>query len=256
MSSKMTSNQWDLRIDGDVIVYQAGFAADARGADTVAPSLLNIRSSINSLINKFPGKWKIYLSSENPKDNFRTEIVKDYKANRVKLRRPKFYKEMRAYLIKHRAEVVDWGEADDWLGINLSPYTVIASIDKDLLMIPCYHYRIHRGITVKAEDPGELELIKKKNKYTLEGYGFKWFCAQMLLGDKVDNIKAAKKGFGPRQIYDYLYTPGPETSYGYWQAVEHFYWQNGIEDRLDIQAKLLWIAREERQIWSSELANL
>src|SRR5690606_41714779 len=63
-------------------------------------------------------------------------------------RKPYWYDEIRDYLIRRwGAEVVDGQEADDAIGIaawnsykECPEYSIIASIDKDLRMIPGYHY--------------------------------------------------------------------------------------------------------------------
>ncbi len=73
----------DLRIDGDVICYMAGHAADSRGGG-LSHSLYNTKLIMMSIIDKFsPCNVNTYLTSRNPKDNFRTEIYPAYKQNRT-----------------------------------------------------------------------------------------------------------------------------------------------------------------------------
>jgi 5'-3' exonuclease len=143
-------------IDGDILVYKCACAVEKEGKDFRAWKLeYNIDHMINEIINHTLARdYKVYLSGVN---NFREQIatIVPYKHNRKKENRPTLYEEARQYLIDfYRAEVVEGIEADDILGImqhkpddNYDPFsqglsTCIASIDKDLLMIPGNHYNL------------------------------------------------------------------------------------------------------------------
>ncbi len=144
-------------IDGDVLVYRCACAVEKEGKDFRAWKLeYNIDHMVNEIINNTHAReYKVYLSGVN---NFREQIsnIVTYKFNRKKDNRPTLYEEARQYLIDtYRAEIVDGMEADDMLGImqdkgdpdTYDPFsqglsTCIASIDKDLLMIPGNHYNI------------------------------------------------------------------------------------------------------------------
>lgn len=272
---------FDLRIDGDVLCYRAGFAADSN-SEELSHSLYNAKSIIMTLRRRFPGKCTIVLSSSDPKINWRSSLTHDYKMNRiysnccddhvtyyttvrdkkiykcVKCKevckthsiKPKYFKEIKEYLIKRwDAKIVPWGEADDWLGVNQKEgdTTIIASIDKDLLMLPGYHYRMQSDKVLKSEDPGKIYLSEDRTK--IMGVGFIWWAAQMFLGDKVDNIHAPKKGFGPVKVHNLF--KEVDTKQKAWELVLKHYKEH--EDLLELNGKLLWIAREARQIWSKEL---
>lgn len=248
--------KYDLRIDGDAIVYTAGFAADSRGGD-LSHSLYNAKLIIQSIIDKFiPCDVTIYLTHTDPTKNFRNQIVDDYKANRKGAKKPVYYKELRRYLLdKYKAKLCMWGEADDFLCMNVSERTVIASKDKDLLQVPGLHYRIHTGMVVQAEDPGSLQLITKtdkagRKKKIIEGNGFKWFCAQMILGDTIDNIHKPEVGFGPVQVYKIL--NHMTTKREMWLAIDLFYRLTGKSGILWTNGALLWMARIELDIFSPE----
>ncbi len=282
---------WKLMIDGDGIVYRAGFASDSRGGD-VSHSLHNTKVIINSIIKRFsPCDVTVYLTSQNGSLNFRSRLVDDYKANRakkcnkckgknltemegiqrknelifrafscddcgqcpIKDTKPVYYQEIRNYLIeKFKAKVCNWGEADDWLGTNYTKQTIIASNDKDLLMVPCHHWRITDELGITASDPGWLELLTNKSGgKSVKGVGFKWFACQLLSGDTIDNIHKPRAGFGPVAIYDYL---NPlDTIEKLWIAVESFYRDCGKTDLLLTNAQLLWMARKPRQIFSLDV---
>ncbi len=239
----------DLRIDGDAIVYIAGFAADYRGGE-LSHSLYNAKLIIENIKTKFyPNQTTVFLTSQNSEDNFRFKLVSDYKANRKGAPKPKFYKEIRKYLIdRYSAIVCKWGEADDWLCTDTQENTVIASKDKDLLMVPATHYRIHLYETIVASDPGELLLIEKNGKKECKGHGFKWFVYQLLYGDSVDNIHKPLKNFGPVKIHKIL--SYRHDIYTMWKTAELFYRLVGKEDLLMINAQLLWMSRKPEQIFS------
>jgi hypothetical protein len=265
-------NSWDLRIDADGLIYSCGFAADSRGGD-LSHSLYNLKLVLQMLFTKFGTDYTLWLTNRDSSTNFRTHAVNDYKMNRAGAPKPKFYKEMRQYLVRQfNAQITQWGEADDWLGIDYKPNTVICTNDKDLLMIPCYHYRIRSEEFFLASDPGQLELLTRevKNKKTgkvtkvkyLKGYGFKWFCTQMLAGDVIDNIhkpkndavyksgkkkgEAYRKGMGPKKIYEYLETAN--DVFEQWIRVQNFYIDSGYsEDEMITNAKLLWMARRPNE---------
>ncbi len=87
---------------------------------------------------------------------------------------PEHKDEAKQYLVKaHHAEVGHNIEADDLCGLNQTTATVIASIDKDLYMIPGAHYdivkKVHQRISAQDADT--------------------WFLTQLIAGDKTDKIK-------------------------------------------------------------------
>ena len=108
--------------------------------------------------------------------NFRYKINPEYKANRKDMVRPKWLEDCRRFLVSEwNCIVTNECEADDYLGIyqdKVNNTSIIASLDKDLLMIPGKHYNwLHQEfIDVSPEE------------------GLKTFYKQMLIGDKSDNI--------------------------------------------------------------------
>ncbi len=288
----------DLRIDGDVICYMAGHAADSRGGG-LSHSLYNTKLIMMSIIDKFsPCNVNTYLTSRNPKDNFRTEIYPAYKQNRtqcpkcktnnlvqldklgvnqttganfvvkmckdcgkndIRGGKPVFHNEIRAYLInRFGAKICKWGEADDWLGIDATPDTIIASIDKDLLMIPAKHWDIKKKKGLIVTDPGKIALKDGK----LRGYGLYWFVAQLLLGDSIDNIPRGIKGVGDCGVYKNLVDATSlqeayQIAKTLWLQSQYEQCQGASYD-VDYEkmwltrGQLLWIARKPREIFSEE----
>ena len=64
-------------------------------------------------------------------------------------------------------------EADDLLGLNQTEDTVIASVDKDLYMIPGAHY----------------DIVTKQMIYMDLLASDQWFLLQLMMGDRTDNIQ-------------------------------------------------------------------
>lgn len=181
-------------IDGDLLVYRCGFSADAQAKrDNLQPeddylewALGNTRTTIEGILANFPEAptFEMYLSGPT---NFRDSVatIQPYKGTRDPTHKPKYYKEIKDYLKGYwNATVVDGMEADDAIGIaqwsKPDKSTVICSIDKDMLMIPGYHFNWVKGNLHKAS-------LLEANQH---------FYRQMLEGDRVDNIPGIK-GVGP-----------------------------------------------------------
>lgn len=171
-----------LLIDGDILVYRCGFAAEE---DTEANACLTMDSQIKFIkerCNWFD--YRVFLSGTG---NFREQIAvtKPYKGNRKDARKPKHYERLRKHLREwHGAEVVDGIEADDAIGIAASTSKnerIVVSIDKDLLQIPGRHYNWvrdeHRNVSRKE---GTIRLY-----------------SQILTGDPTDNVPGIR-GIGPK----------------------------------------------------------
>jgi len=193
-------------IDFDVFLYSCGFAAQKtcwydekenfynkkRDApeDVELDNVLyvepveNALNSVKMLLSKIMKDTKAdgYVGYITGPGNFREEvaITKPYKGNR-KADKPFHYQSIKTYLLDHtNCRVVKGIEADDMLGIeqcNSDEPTVICSIDKDLDMIPGWHYNWN------AES---LYYMDEESSYN-------FFLYQMLVGDSVDNIVGVPK---------------------------------------------------------------
>lgn len=253
----MTTNLNPL-IDADPFSYSCGFAADSQirneaseaGAtpdevaeilattDYLANALANVKTAVDYILTeKFPDhKWyEVYLTG---KGNFRNEVatIKPYKGNRDPSHKPKYFAEIREYLVtKYNAKVIEGQEADDAIGIRQFTYpdrsTVICSIDKDFKMIPGWHY-----------NPRTQELF---NQSLADADMF--FLWQLLVGDSVDNIPGINK-IGPKTADKILLGAGSYAE-GL-EAVRHLYqkqygdkWQEALNE----VATLLWIRRKENE---------
>ena len=223
-------------IDCDIIVYRVGFAANDPG-EPIENCLHSVKLTIQKILDNFPDRAdeKMYLTG---KGNFREEIatIKKYKGNRDGVAKPQYYGEIREYLQKKGAEMIEGMEADDAMGIeqwsNTDKSTCIVTLDKDLKMIPGWHYNF-----VKEEM--EYVPLSKANRF------FWW---QMLVGDPTDNIQGIK-GIGPKKADKLLPEFQRGTGISWQQAVENEYkrfygptmWQSAYHEI----AQLLWILREK-----------
>jgi len=216
-------------IDADMLEYQIAFASqwvDEEGElqishfDQAAERMDNLIEDICEAVGAT--SHVLYLTG---KGNFRADIAtrKVYKGTR-KADKPFHYANMRAYLtFSHNAVVVDGMEADDAMAIaqtdDPSSATVICSRDKDLRIVPGWHYswECHNQPERPLHEVDKLgeftpKYKTKVSKVTgkesevfskLEATGLRMFYAQILMGDTVDNIPGLP-GCGAKGAYDAL----------------------------------------------------
>lgn len=267
-------------VDGDIPLYSCGFAAqknkysvgyttygdvvcvdcdNKKEANKIAEQmegevfttievepLANALHNVDTLMNKIlettlSDTFGVFISG---KGNFREGLVDNYKANRDPTHKPHWYSEIKSHLIRnYGAVVVDGQEADDAMSIaqwasfrdEEAEPTIICTIDKDLDMVPGYHYNWNK------DEIYEVGLLQ----------GTRCFYKQIIKGDKsVDNIdglyhltkkKATKKVLAPIESM--------EDEKDMWSYVLGLF--EGIdEDVVITNARLLWMRREEDEIWS------
>tara|TARA_R100001369_G_scaffold880_2_gene2829 strand:- start:236 stop:937 length:702 start_codon:yes stop_codon:yes gene_type:complete len=218
-------------IDGDIIAYRAGFSSnnlEASDAESKVDELIDKIIEDNEFIAT---DYQVYLTG---KGNFRFDIAKtlEYKGNRKWAEKPIHLQHIRDYMTnKYEAIVSEGEEADDLIAIaatEVGMNAVVASIDKDMLQIPCFHYNITRK---------ELSAV---GEFT----GLKFFYTQILTGDKADNIKGLHR-CGPVKAGKIL--DECDTEMKLWYACVEAY--DGDTERVIENARLLWLRREVDQIW-------
>jgi hypothetical protein len=243
-------------LDLDPTVYASGFAADAevrkgwqeKGAsleeaesirmetDYLAHALSNTKTAVEYVLDyAFPERqwYQAFLTGD---DNFRVAAatIKPYKGNRDPNHKPKYYKEIREYLVgKYAAQVVEGQEADDKLAqvqwAHPDKSTVICSIDKDLKMIPGYHFNPKKGeFWYQSIEEAEL---------------FFWW--QMMVGDATDNIPGVP-GVGPKTADKIIESHGRNQK-AIEQAVRELYERHypDYPGAFNEVANLLWMRRKE-----------
>lgn len=228
----------NVLVDADIIAYRAAFSAKDEPEEQARKKVDDICSSI--MYDCFyPYEYELgvdvffYLTGSN---NYRFDIatIQPYKGKRGE--KPVHLKATRDQLqTRWLAEVVEGQEADDALGIKateLKGNCTIASIDKDLLMIPATHYNF-----VKKE---WTEVSQEKGDY--------FFYKQLLTGDTVDNIQGVP-GIGPKKA-EKAYQGCTTVQEMYQKALEMY---KGDAEALLENARLLWLRRYEGEMWEPPL---
>ena len=189
----------------------------------------------------------LYLTG---KGNFRIELAKSKPYKGVRGERPYHYKNAMVYLESLGAVVAEGLEADDLMSIEQTARpeeTVICTRDKDLRQVPGWHYGWEHGLQPEFElqlvdEIGDIQLVKDNKK--IEGTGLKFFYAQLIVGDGVDNIPGLPRG-GPALAYKLLANTNTEGEM--FNAVREAY-RKKLGDEADEylleQARLLWMVRE------------
>lgn len=214
-----------LLVDGDIVAYRC--AASVQDHEPLELATYRIDELLRQIVhNTDADSSTIFLSGSN---NFRYKIYPEYKANRVDMKRPAHLAACKQYLTSEYSAITpDIWEADDLLGYHQSDDTIIASIDKDLLMVPGNHHNWVKGI----------------NRYVTPFDGLIHFYKQMLIGDRSDNIIGVK-GIGEVKAERLL---GPqETEQALFDLVYDLYQD---PERFATNASCLWINQgEEEQSW-------
>lgn len=221
-------------IDADVLTYRVGFASQ----DVDWPICRwRLDDMINRIMDATEASDSVLFLTSTDKSNFRFEVFKEYKANRV-LPKPKYYAALRDYMIADwDAQVVEGQEADDALGQAQTKDTIICTTDKDLDMIPGWHHNFVKHISYNISD---IEAIKS----------FYWQC---LVGDKaVDNIEGCP-GIGKTKATRML--EGCQDEMEMYDLVVRKFRQaypNPQDDwagKLALAGKLLWIRQKGKPDW-------
>ncbi len=255
-------------IDADVLRYEVGSVGE--GDDGVPRSFDYVAEVLDGRIREICAAVKateaptLYLTG---KGNFREEVAvtKPYKGNR-KGEKPYHFKHLTDYMFnQYDTIMVEGMEADDAMCIEQGKHlayrsdsgenymyweeeckTVICTRDKDLRMMPGWHYGWECGAQREfpltfVDDIGYLELDESKKTPKLKGVGEIFFWAQMLTGDGVDNIPGCP-GIGPKKAYLALAGATPDE----WRPiVEDLYQQKRCSHEMFVeQAQLLWMVRE------------
>lgn len=141
---------------------------------------------------KYSGKYEIKMCLTDD-DNFRKDILPDYKGNRKGSRRPVCFHPMRQWIHETYPTIQEPRlEADDCIGLSLTKDCVIISGDKDMRCLPAPFFDFMR------------------NEYfdtTLEEADY-WHYYQTILGDTADHYKGAP-GYGAVKTARILEQEGP-----------------------------------------------
>lgn len=239
-------------VDMDVLLYSTGFSADssykkelqAQGVpDDLIPQMLDeddytgwaihaLTKQLDFILPRFHPDALLYLTGSG---NFREHIatLKPYKGNRDPTHKPKYYREVKDYMIERLGAIVVHGkEADDAMATeqmnNPDDSTIIVTIDKDLNQVPGHHYNPNKDLLYYVT-PGEADM---------------WFWKQMLIGDTADNIPGINK-IGPKRADGLITVEDNDINYkivsGLYQQQYNDNWESAIKE----VAALLWMQRSD-----------
>ncbi len=258
-------------IDGDVLVYLAGFAkqktiwthketgeffegktAANKWWATMSPDKMfldNWESEIqhepwNNVVFYIDGKigeCKHATKSDDamvfltPSSTFRHDLAftQGYKANRIGMPKPYWYEDIRQYLsVEYGATVGKNLEADDLMGMAQTPYSVICSNDKDMLQIAGRHYNFNT-----KKDNERFIMVTPYE-------GDRWFFCQLLSGDSTDNIPGIP-GIGKAKAEKIVSDYEDDTAELVEAIKAQYYHTYGVaaQDVMEEQAALVWILR-------------
>jgi hypothetical protein len=187
-------------------------------------------------------------------NNFRNAIAvtAPYKGQR-KGTKPKHYEAIRDYFVSNWGFKIEYEqEADDAIGIaatDLGDESIIVTIDKDLDNIPGHHYNF----------------VTKRKYYVTPDEAIRNFYRQILTGDVVDNVKGLR-GIGPVKADRILgVAAGLCTNRNVSGSISEFEGElyqkvvaayDGDRARVDENGRLLWIRRQEGEIWQPPVSEI
>jgi len=205
--------------------------------------------------------WIGYLSDSD--SNFRIGLatILPYKGNRTGKEKPPKYQMLRDYLQEKYPDQVTmiYGmEADDALAIDQyaaiakteaeahpKPYvgffydTIICTIDKDLEMVPGWHYKWAKGSTKETH-----------SFFVNEVEGLRFFYKQLLTGDMTDNIRGLYGVSTKSKLLSNLNEM--DTEQGMFLHVKEQYvkrFGNYAEQFMLENGRLLWMLQSKDDVW-------
>ena len=224
-------------IDGDILLYEVGFASED---DPVEFACHSLRQRVQGVMDGCECKQaQLFLTGST---NFRNDLSDNYKANRKDVDKPVHIDALREYAINTLDAIVSENEeADDLLGIHaVRDGWGIATLDKDLDGVPGWHY-VWKG--------------KREGIYHVrEVDADRFFYTQMLTGDPTDNIPGLFKMTGVKALAKtkapLLELDTPADMYAYVRSVyAEAYDKVGMcpDDKEEVLTN--WLTRIGGQLW-------
>jgi DNA polymerase-1 len=242
-------------LDGDVVAYKVASKAEKpinwgdgmwtlhadedEGKSILDAQLKALASELNA--------QKIIVALSCPSDEcFRKEVFPAYKANRRDVRKPMILAALKQHF-RDTQEVFERPklEADDILGILATSPTlvpgekIVASIDKDLKMIPGLHYHLEH------KDRGVYSVTESEADY--------WHLFMTLTGDTTDGFPGCP-GVGPVKATAILDTDVPVVQ---WEKVVNAYKKAGFDEAEALrQARVARILRRDDYDFKTKTVKL
>lgn len=264
-------------IDADIFQWEFGSATDNEYKPLSWPLVqARIQGRIDRILDATGAdEYQLYLTTDD-KSNFRYNVatIRPYKGNRT-TEKPHWYSHIRNFLVDQRgADEVSGMEADDAISIaqwkdykeekykyysyieddpiekshlgeldeSLSSWqcnTIICSRDKDLDMVPGWHYCWGAGKQKEKEMWWQDEIS-----------GLRCFYKQLLTGDSIDNIPGLYGvGRSSKLLSD---IDSLDSELEMFQFVQREYdkrFGTYSEKFLIENARLLWMLRKEGELW-------
>lgn len=189
-----------VHIDADFLAYEVSYEREP-GTKSLDDMQHNATESIRH-IRKSAGATQVHLhltpGTSNKGGRSDIALLKEYQGSRKAKPKPAQLHVVRQWMAKaFPATLHQDCEADD--GMSSAQYaaikegnrnlSVIASKDKDLNMVPGLHLNWDTGEITDAPNFGTLKVrVRDSGGKVVEGYGRKFFWAQMLMGDPTDGV--------------------------------------------------------------------
>lgn len=189
-----------ILVDSDSLIWSSCYKKKEQPEDTgyhtIEDAILKFDEVFMKIINTIEETYEIdkVMTFAGAKGNFRKEISKTYKANRIGREIPPILKELQNYVSFQYDAICGYGiETDDVVATYWKSLTdilgrdqvIIVSIDKDYRQLPCIIYDYH---------------FKKQCFYDIDEQEAKRnFYTQMITGDTADNVNFCK-GYGSKYV--------------------------------------------------------
>lgn len=222
-------------IDADIVAFRCAAATEHEPEDIAC---WQVSEMMNRILHETNAQsYKCFLTGSG---NFRYDVYPDYKANRKDLPKPRHLQVVREHLVSvWNAKVTDGIEADDALGIEQCSVhdgdSVIATIDKDLQMIPGRHYNF----------------VKQEHRTVSPLEGLRFFYGQLIMGDRSDNIPGYD-GKMRQKVPKFLEEHFEVLEYMDDELDMYNYVRDMYVDKaqMDINGKVLYIMKKENDYWT------
>jgi 5'-3' exonuclease len=187
-------------VDADSLIWSSCYKQKEQPDDKQYHSIENAKLKFDEvfmkIINTIEETHEIdkVLTFANALGNFRKQISKSYKANRIGREIPPILNELQAYVKEQYESISGYGvETDDVVATYWTNLTntfgrnevIIVSIDKDYKQLPCLMYDYH----IKKQC--YYDISKEQSLYN--------FYEQMIIGDPADNVNFCK-GYGVKWV--------------------------------------------------------
>jgi 5'-3' exonuclease len=245
-------------IDGDILLYEIGFAAEAGWQKEGVPPWDYVQELLELKITNICGAVGatappiLFLTG---KHNFRDQLATRQKYKNRPSNKPWHYNNIKAHIQGlYDFRMQDGLEADDLMAIEQTKRwsewredSIICTRDKDLRAVPGWHFGWELGNQPQfgpylTDEIGHIKL--SSDRKSIKGTGLLFFYSQCLTGDRTDSILGVE-GMGPVKAFELLSnTKTPDEAFNLVrEAYRAVYGDDGGRLLLE-SGRLLWMTRE------------